>query len=172
MIREKNLSQDLIARLYPDIGQTFYVVDSDLRTVAQGWSKPDWTGPLDLFTARQANGGQVYAYRTGDYTADYLAVQAAVDASVDYRGDTVFFTPCSLSLATAVTIDSAGLRLLGKPVRNLRSSRCIITDAVGSGLTVSATDVEIGHLTMIPKTAQKLISVSNAADFGHIHDVY
>ena len=57
-----------------DYGQVFYAVDSDYRTAAQGWSRPDRTGPLDLYEVRKAGrGGVQYVRRTGDSTSDAVA---------------------------------------------------------------------------------------------------
>ena len=108
----------------PDFGETFYVVDDNFRTLAQGWSRPDRTGPLDLYAERNPNyvyycGGTV----SGSYATDAAGIQAAIDAAVDYRGDKILLTPGSYSIATALALNVPGMRLLGPPVRNLRQSR-------------------------------------------------
>lgn len=171
MISQRNLDSSLQSRLFPDLGQSFYIVDSDFRTVAQGWSKADRTGPLDLFAARQSQGGAQYVYRTGDYGSDAAAIQAAIDAAVDYRNDKLIFTPGNPSIATALAVDVDGLRILGIPSGHPRRSSVTLTDAVGGGLTLTASNVEIGNMTLVPKTAQKSIVVTSG-DFGYVHDVY
>lgn len=161
--------QAMLARGFPDIGQVHYVVDSDFRTIAQGWSRADRTGPLDLYSQRNPG----YVFRTGDYGRDQLAMQAAIDATIDNRGDIVHFTPGSYSIGTtALAVNSRGIRLLGPPVAHPRRSLVTITDAIGSGLTVSVSDVELGFFTAVPLTATAFLSVSNGANFGLIHDVF
>jgi len=44
----------------PDIGQTLYLVDSNYRTAAQGWFRPDGTGPGDLANSRNKDQGYVF----------------------------------------------------------------------------------------------------------------
>ena len=101
-------------------GQTFYIVDSDYRTSqpapqGQGWSQTDGTGPLDL--QYQRNQGYVH-YTPGGivtpYTSDAAAFQGAVDKAVDFRGDKIYLTPGSYSIGTAVSMDCASLRVLGR----------------------------------------------------------
>ena len=73
----------------PDFGQTFYMVDPNFRTAAQGWTQSDMTGPLDLYNQR--NPGYVFygagvSGQTGitnSYATDAAAFQAAIDASPD-----------------------------------------------------------------------------------------
>lgn len=159
----------------PDFGETHYVVDANFRTQAQGWTRADGTGPLDLWAER--NPGYVYGSGASsgsglDYGTDSAAIQGAVDAAIDYRGDKVFLLPGSYSLATAIAVNCPGIRIMGPPVRNLRQSRVLITDAIGSGLTLSVTDVELGYFTAVPKTATAFMSVGNASNFGYVHDIY
>src|ERR1044071_587949 len=104
-----------LADNFPDFGETFYVVDTNFRTQAQGWTKADKTGPLDLW--EQRNEGHVF-YGAGTtvgsaYATDNAAIQAAIDAGVDYRGDKVLLLPGSYSIATALTVDCTGIRILG-----------------------------------------------------------
>lgn len=159
---------------YPDFGEVHFVVDSDYRTAAQGWSRADRTGPLDLYEARKAgSGGAQYVYRTGDYTRDQLALQAAIDATVDFRNDMVYLTPGSYSIGTtALALNSSDMRLAGPPVHSPRRGLVTITDAIGSGLTVSVDGVELANFTAVPLTATAFASISNGADYGYIHNVY
>lgn len=173
-IAEKNLTgflQAKINRAYPDIGQTYYVVDSDYRTAAQGWSRADGTGPLDLYAERR----NAYVFRTGDFTTDRNCIQAANDAMVDFRGDTLFFTPGSYSIATtALSIDVPGARWLGPQVSDPRMCRAIITDAIGSGCTATAAAdrMEVAYLQFVPLTATTLWSCAAGMDNCHFHDFF
>lgn len=157
-----------IAAQQDDFGETIYLVDSDYRTAAQGWSQSDRTGPLDLYTQR--NQGRVY--RTGDYGTDAAAMQAAIDACVDFRGDKVLLTPGSYTPATALTLDAACMRLVGPPTRHPKSKVVTVTAGVDAAYTVSADDIEIGHHTMIPITAKNFIDVASGADRGYLHHLY
>lgn len=160
---------------YPDIGQTYYVVDGDFRTQAQGWTRPDRTGPLDLLEARRPGpGGVQYVYRTTDYASDSACIQAANDAMVDFRGDALFFCPGSLSLGTVLTVDVPGARWLGRPVSHPAQAYTTITDAIGTGLSLSATadDMEIAFLRFVPLTATVNVNVTGAANGGYIHHVF
>ena len=63
-----------------DFGQVFYLVDTDYRTQAQGWSKADHTGPLDLLGVTHKN----VFYTSGlgisnSYATDAAAMQAKLD---------------------------------------------------------------------------------------------
>ena len=157
-----------------DFGETFYVVDQDFRTQAQGWTKADGTGPLDLHAQR--NPGRVFytggVNVSGHSASDAAAIQAAIDAAVDFRSDKVLFTPGSYTPATVVTVDCAGIRLQGVPVRAARRAAVTLTDGIGKALTVSADDVELAHMKMVLITADEIISIADGADGGYIHHVF
>jgi len=163
-----------IAGYRDDFGETFYVVDQDFRTAAQGWSTTDKTGPLDLY--EQRNKGRVFYTAgvnvSGHAASDAAAMQAAIDACVDFRGDKVFLTPGSYAPATALTLDSAGMRLVGPRSGNPRSGRVTVTAGIDAAYTVSADDVEIGYHAMIPLTAANFIDVASGADRGYLHHLY
>jgi hypothetical protein len=167
----RNLSgyvKGLVNGTYPDIGQVYFVVDSNYRTDTQGWSRSDRTGPLDLYDERSPG----YVFRTGDYSRDQLAIQAAIDETIDYRGDIVYFTPGAYSIATtALAINSANIRLIGPPIQNPRRAAATITDVIGDN-AVSVDNVEIAHLRVVPLTAQNFFQIANGADYGYIHHCY
>ena len=151
-----DLTLGLQRAAYPDFGQVHYMVDSDYRTAAQGWSRADRTGPLDLYEAKKAGrGGVQYVYRTGDYTSDAVALQAANDQLVDFRGDAIYFTPGAYSIATALVIDVPDARWLGSPVSHPTLARASLTAAVAAafGPTAAADRMEIAYLQMVPLTA-------------------
>ena len=169
----KNLSgtvQGLLSRGFPDIGQTYYVVDSNYRTLAQGWSRADRTGPLDLWQARNPG----YVYRTDDYSTDRACIQAGIDAMIDFRGDTLFFTPGAYSLATALSIDVPDARWMGPAVSDPRLCRASITDTVGSACaaTAAADRMEVGYLRFVPLTATPIWTGAAGMDNGHFHHFF
>ena len=164
----------LIKAAYPDFGQIHYMVDSDYRTAAQGWSRADRTGPLDLYEARKAgSGGIQYVFRTADYTSDAVALQAANDALVDFRGDTIMFTPGAYSIATAQVIDVPDARWLGPPVSHPSIARASLTAAVAAAFapTAAADRMEIGFLQLIPLTAATMFDAAAVSGL-HVHDTF
>ena len=164
----------LLAHPHPSFGQVFYIVDSDYRTAAQGWSQADRTGPLDLYEARQAGrGGVQYVYRTGDYLTDSAALQAANDGLVDFRGDALIFTPGAYSLATAITVDVPDARWLGPQVSHPSTARASITAAVAAAIAPSAAAdrMEIGYLRLIPLTAATMFNFGAVTGL-HVHDTF
>lgn len=181
MIGFRNLNahvKGLINGSYPDIGQVFYMVDSNYRTAAQGWSNAQGTGPLDLFAA-YGDGAETYVYYAPGtqpsgvtYATDRAAIQAMIDAQTDFRGDIGFFTPGAYSLATtALAFNVPNARYLGPPVANPKRSVVTLTDAIGDN-AVSVDNVEFGFLRFVPLTAQNWFQIANGADGGYIHDSF
>lgn len=176
-----NLNQHvkgLINGNYPDIGQVHYVVDSNYRTHAQGWSRADGTGPIDLYNERMP-GYVFYTPEDGSpnirsYSTVAAAIQGAIDALVDFRGDTVFFTPGAYAPATALTVDVANARYLGPPVLNARRAAVTITDGVGDLITTTAAadDMEWAFIKFVPFTAQNIFNLVSGTDRGFLHHCY
>lgn len=154
----------------PDIGQIYYLIDSNYRTAVQGWSKSDGTGPLDLWAAKNPG----YLFRTGDFTSDSVCIQAAIDAMVDFRGDTLYYTPGDYSIATALVVDVPGARWVGSPVTRATTARATITAAVAAaiGLTAAADRMEIGCLRFVPLTASHIFAIAAAANNLHFHHFF
>lgn len=159
------MSFNYVKSLLEEPGQTHYIVDSDYRTVAQGWARADGTGPIDLWAARNPG----YVYRTTDYTSDAVALQAAVDSMVDFRADTLFSPPGNLSVAAAVNFDVPDMRLLGPTKSYPSANSAIFTAAVASAFTFTgaADRIEVGHLQFVPLTAAVCIDLAalSGADF-------
>ncbi len=160
-----------IERNATDVGQVHYVVDSNFRTQAQGWSRADKTGPLDLWMEREpgyvfyTSGGPITSYAT-----DRAAIQAAIDECVDFRGDVVLLTPGSYSIATtALALNVPDMRFLGPRVSHPNGARVLVTDAIGTN-AISVDRVEVGYLRFIPLTATSIWSLSAGADQIHMHD--
>ena len=161
----------LLKQTYQDYGQTQYMVDSDYRTAAQGWSRADRTGPLDLYEARKAgHGGTQYVFRTGDYSTDTLAIQAGIDEQVDFRGDTLFFTPGAYAPLTALTLNVPDSRWLG-PQRARGMSARITVAVDGLVPTAAADNFELAYLRIVPTTAGSVFLRSTAgADNWWLHN--
>jgi len=157
-----------------DPGQVHYIVDSDFRTLAQGWSRADGTGPLDLWGAR--NPGYVF-YAPGrtaqpSGATDAAAMQAAIDALVDFRGDTLFFTPGTYTPATALAINVPDARWLGPIVSSPEAARANLVAGVAAAFTTTADAdrMEVGYLRFVPLTAATMWSVVTGTDRLHFHD--
>ena len=157
------------------MGRTLYLVDSDFRTVAQGWSNGS-TGPLDL--QNQRNPGSVF-YTSGGpisntYATDAAAVQGAVDGATDFRGDKLLLTPGSYSIGTAVSFDCPGLRVLGPRTGSAKHQRVKVTGTVTAPFTVAAAgdDMEFAYFTAVPLTAGTFFSGAAAADRGYLHHLF
>jgi hypothetical protein len=158
-----------------DIGQTHYMVDSDYRTAAQGWSRADRTGPLDLYEARKVNsGGSNIVFRTADYGSDALALQAANDAMVDFRGDVLVLTPGDYSAATAVTIDVPDARWIGRPVGHATQASATLTAGVAAAFAVGAAAdrFEVGYLRLVPFTAESMFAIADGANNQYFHNFF
>src|SRR3990167_4394263 len=173
-------------RFSPDIGQYFYMVDSNYRTAAQGWSRADGTGPLDLWQARQPHGDQrvFYTPETGNqgttYASQAAAVQAAVDAMIDFRGDTLYWTPGNYNIATAVLANVPYGRWLGKAykspvygcspcVRNTTIT-CGVTNAITMSTANASDGMELGYLRFVPITADESVVIGAAQVNLYWHD--
>jgi len=173
-------------RFSPDIGQYFYMVDSNYRTAAQGWSRADGTGPLDLWQARQPHGDQrvFYTPETGNqgtvYASQAAAVQAAVDAMIDFRGDTLYWTPGNYNIATAVIVNVPYGRWLGReyrspiygcapPVRNTTIT-CGVTNALTASTANAVDGWELGYIRFVPITADESVLFSAAQVNLYWHD--
>jgi len=166
--------QGMLSRGYPDIGQVTWLVDSDYRTAAQGWSRADRTGPLDLYEARKAGpGGAQYVFRTEDYSDDTVAIQAAIDSQIDFRGDALCFTPGAYSLAAALVVDVPDARWIGPYVSHPSLARASITATVAAniGVTAAADRMEVGFLQFIPATAQTMWDIAAVSGL-HVHDTF
>ena len=155
-----------------DFGEVHYMVDSDYRTQAQGWSRADRTGPLDLYLQR-ANAQFQYVFRTADYSSDAAAIQAANDALIDFRGDALLFTPGNYSVATALTIDVPDARWLGPKCSHPTNARSTLTAAVAAAFAPSAAAdrMEIGFLQLVPLTAATMFNFGAVAG-AHVHDTF
>ena len=176
MIFERNLGMSLRSKLSRgnfDIGQNYYMVDSNLRTIAQGWSKADHTGPLDLWRG-QNNLGTEYVYRTGDYASDEAAIQAANDAMVDFRGDILHFTPGTYVPAVVLTIDVPNARWLGPASDNMRRETVTIASTITNSLDIGAAadNFEIGFMRLVPESGETTIRIAEACNGGYAHHLY
>ena len=162
----------MIREPYPDFGQVHYVVDTAFRTQAQGWTRADRTGPLDLLEARRAPSGVQYVFRSGDYANSAACLQAANDAMVPYRGDVLFFTPCSLTVTAPVNVTCQDARWLSRPVVRPGSHASIICGTnLAISLPIGANNIEIAYLRLVPNVTSPCVNIVDAA-YGYMHNVF
>jgi len=169
-------------RLSPEIGQYFYMVDSNYRTGDQGWSRPDGTGPLDLWNARQPAGSNetrvFYTPEAGNQSTAYAtqaaAAQAAIDVMIDFRGDTLFWTPGNYNIATALAINVPDARWIGPTVSHPVCARTILTAGVAAAFapTGAADRMEIAYLQMVPLTAATMWDFAAVSGLHMHHNFY
>ena len=173
-------------RFSPEIGQYFYWVDSNFRTAAQGWSRADGTGPLDLWQAREPGGDTrvYYTPETGNqgttYASQVASFNAARDAMIDFRGDTLFVTPGAYTIAAASTWDVPYATIRGpitkapyygcSPKVRQASITCGVATTGTLLLGADADGLEVAHLRFIPTSAAPCFTVNAVAQNMHFHD--
>ena len=159
-----------------EVGETFWLVDSNYRTQAQGWFRSDRTGPGDLYVERhrQNAGGATYQYvfNTTEYASDAAAAQALIDAMVDYRGDKALLTPGAYSIGTALTMNVPNMRWMGPRRTHPKAGVVTVTATVDAAYTISEDDIEVAHHTLVPLTATNTLDLSSGADRSHLHHLY
>jgi len=151
-------------------GQSFYVVDSDFQTI---WGQTDGTGLPDFYSTMAP--GRVF--RTGDYRDDDDAIQAAIDAAIGGRGDTVWITPGDYRVVDSIAVNKRGIRILGQPVQNPSRALVTLDGDTTAGLTdeifnITAADVEIGFLRIIPDSGFIAFDFSAAANRLYCHHLF
>ncbi len=155
-----------------DFGETFYMVDSDFRTGAQGWTQSDGTGPLDLFGARNKN--RVFFTPGGTTTpsgsTDAAAMQYAIDQMVDFRGDTLFFTPGTYTPAAALSIDVASARWTAQQRSRAHTASLVAGVDAAFTCTAAADSMDVSYLRMVPLTAGIMWSLPAGVDNFDVHD--
>lgn len=116
------------------------------------------------------------AFRTLAYAVSSTRSNAAVS------GDVIVLIPGTHTQATTVTISTAGLLITGMagttrhfidrmPASGAKMKSVITTSGTTTDvLTVTAADVEIAYLHLIPVAGGAGISASNAADRLYVHD--
>jgi hypothetical protein len=112
----------------------------------------------------------------------FLTVDYAVGKCTANVGDTIVLLPGSHTTTTTITVDVAGITIVGlmggarHAARHMAAGgskmRVSVTTSTASTdvFTVTAADVEIAYLHVIPVAGAAAISISNAADRAYVHD--
>lgn len=110
-----------------------------------------------------------------------LTLDAAVNKTTANVGDVIVLLPGAHSWSASVAADVAGITITGiprgavhhgsrMPISGTRCVSSITTSATDEIINVTAADVEICHLHIIPVATSQGIDFTSAADRLHIHD--
>lgn len=91
------------------------------------------------------------------------------------RGDIICLLPGDHTATASIAASKAGVRITGMPGltgRQNGSDTSLTISATDQIINVTAADVEIAHLRLIPITTQAAIDYSAAAHRLHVHDCY
>ncbi|MFZ2652445.1 MAG: hypothetical protein WA210_20280 [Burkholderiaceae bacterium] len=143
--------------LYQHIGRTFFVAPSASYTIGGR-----------TYTASDGNDG----LSPDKALLTVAQAQTLVTASA---GDAVFLLPGAHTVAASIAASKAGVTYTG-PARGrgkiFGGQASITTSADDEIMNVTAADIEICHLTVIPVTTKAGINFSAAATRLHVHDCY
>lgn len=102
-----------------------------------------------------------------------LTLASAVSDAAASVGDVIVLLPGTHSWAASVALSKAGLTIMGLPSgasNPVRQRASITTSADDEVLNITAADVEVAYLHVIPVTTKAGIDLTTAADRAHIHD--
>lgn len=110
-----------------------------------------------------------------------LTLDAAINKTTANVGDVIVLLPGSHSWSSSVAADVAGITITGiprgavhqksrMPISGMKCVSSITTSADDEIINVTAADVEICHLHVIPSAGNPGIDFTSAADRLHIHD--
>lgn len=143
--------------LYQHMGRTFFVAPSASYTIGGR-----------TYTASDGNNGL-----TPDKALLTIAqAQTLVTASA---GDVIVLLPGAHTVTASIAASKAGVTYTGLPRgkgRMFGGNTSITTSADDEIMNVTAADIEICHLTIIPVTTKPGIDFSAAATRLHVHDCF
>ena len=140
-----------------------------------------WVAPAASYTVE----GRAYSASNGNDGLSpeqaLLTVDYAVGLTTANVGDVIVLLPGSHSVSATITVDVAGITIVGIPGStptpsdrgaNGTANRSQITSTETAGMifTVTAANVEIAWLHLAPITAGSGISVSSVANNAYIHN--
>jgi len=103
-----------------------------------------------------------------------VTLDAAVNAATS-AGDVIVALPGDHTTTASLAMDTAGVTLTGLPsgTGNFLKQRASITGPAGDeAINVTAANIEIAHLTIVPITALTAIDFTADGDNLHIHDCH
>ena len=102
-----------------------------------------------------------------------LTLASAISAATANAGDVIVLLPGAHSYTASVALSKAGLTIMGLPGGKGHPSykrASITTTASDEVINVTAADIELAHLMIIPVTTKAGIDFTAAADRLYIHD--
>lgn len=131
-----------------------------------------WVAPASAYTVE----GRAYTAADGNDGLSperaFLTLDNAINNTTASTGDVIVLLPGTHSWAASAAADVAGITIMGLPCgagNFLRQRASITTSAADEIINVTAADVEIAYLHVIPVTAQRGIDFTTAADRLHVH---
>jgi hypothetical protein len=102
-----------------------------------------------------------------------LTLDRAIDLATASVGDVIVLLPGSHSWSATAAVDKAGLTITGIPSGSghpQRQRTSITTSASDQVLNITAADIELAYLNVIPVTTMAGIDLTAAADRVYVHD--
>ena len=101
----------------------------------------------------------------------FATLDYAIGRTTANQGDVIIMLPGAHSYAASVLADVAGIKITGLPGGNfVRPRASIVTTADDEVINVTAADVEIAYLRIIPVTTKAGIDFTAGADRLYVHD--
>ena len=103
-----------------------------------------------------------------------LTLGQAVTNATANQGDVIVLLPGAHSWSASVALSKAGLTIMGLPAgagNRMRQRTSITTTADDEIINVTAANIEIAFLHLIPVTTKAAIDFTTAADGLYVHDV-
>lgn len=136
-----------------------------------------WVAPSASYSLGGRLGGVAYSASDGNDGLDprraLLTLGQAITNASANQGDVIVLLPGAHSWAASVAASKAGLTIMGLPggMGNfVRPKTSITTTAADEIINVTAADIEIANLRIIPVTTKAGIDFTSAANRLFIHD--
>lgn len=136
-----------------------------------------WVAPSASYSLGGRIGGVSYIASDGNDglhpTRALLTLAQAITNAAANQGDVIVLLPGAHSWSASVALSKAGLTITGLPAGRgnfLRPRTSITTTASDEIINVTAADIEIAHLRIIPVTTKAGIDFTTAAHRLYVHD--
>ena len=134
-------------------------------TTGQSW----WVAPAAAYTIN----GKAYTASDDNVgtTAEraLLTIARAIALATASTGDVIYLLPGAHSVTASLAVSKAGLRIFGFPGNAIRPASSITISASDEIMNVTAADVELAWLRLIPITAKAAVDFSVAAHRLYVH---
>jgi len=158
-------------------GQNFYA--SGFGSLPQTLGNIYFVAPSATYTIQGPQGVRSYSASDGNDGRSpkraLLTINRAWDLVSANAGDVIMLLPGTHSPSASITADVAGVTMMGMPTgaANFLYPRTTIAAVTGDEtINVTAANVRIGFLNIIPVTQKAALDFSAAANGLHVHDCY